>query len=37
MKWNRDPYDVQTGDGMTEDDSAPFLLPFWMAYYFDFI
>jgi len=37
MKWNRDPYDVQSGDGMTEDDSGAFLLPFWMAYYFDFI
>uniref|UniRef100_A0A6B2KYC0 Uncharacterized protein n=1 Tax=Arcella intermedia TaxID=1963864 RepID=A0A6B2KYC0_9EUKA len=36
MKWNTDPFDVRGGSGYSEDDTAAFLLPFWMGYYYNY-
>lgn len=37
-KWNEDPYEPDDGgDGLTEDDGAAYLLPYWMARYHGFI
>lgn len=38
MKWNGDPFELDGGDGgLSEDEGAFFLLPYWMARYYGLI
>jgi hypothetical protein len=30
-RWNGDPFDLDGGDGMNEDDPGAFILSFWAA------
>jgi hypothetical protein len=38
IRWNGDPYQLDGGhDGLREDDGTFFLLPYWMARYYQFL
>jgi len=38
LKWNGNPYRLDSGgDGLSEDDGAAFLLPYWMGRYYGFV
>jgi hypothetical protein len=33
LRWNKNPYSMVNGDGMTEFEPTEFLLPYWIARY----
>ncbi len=37
MRWNGNPFQLDGGNGLAEDDPGAWLLPYWMAVYYDFI
>jgi hypothetical protein len=37
LLWNADPFEPDSGSGLSEQDPTPYLLPYWLARYYGFL